>query len=364
MSINNIISSIPWQELQTRYNELSDLLSSPAFDNSKRHVYQKELSCLTTVLGKYQDIKKLETEYNELEEQKSQTSDQELVELFEEEISNIQQTLKHTYNELEELMYPADEIDSRSVFLEIRAGAGGQEASLFAADLLKMYTAYALKKNWKAALVSASETDLGGYREIVLHIEGKNVYGHLKRESGVHRVQRVPATETAGRVHTSTATVAVLPEAEEVDFSINPADLRIDVYRSSGAGGQHVNTTDSAVRITHIPTGVVVSCQDERSQHKNKAKALKMLQSRLLVAEKEKQEAELSQKRKQMVGSGDRAEKVRTYNFPQNRVTDHQVNLTLNKLDIVLTGAIDEIIEALQEQVHQERRKNPIIFSK
>ena len=211
--------------------------------------------------------------------------------------------------------------------------------------------------------MSTSETDLGGYREIILHIEGKDVYGHLKYESGVHRVQRVPATETAGRIHTSTVTVAVLPEAEEVEFTINPSDLRIDVYRASGAGGQHVNTTDSAVRITHIPTGVVVASQEERSQHKNKAKALKMLQSRIFAAQKEKQEAETSQKRKELVGGGMRAEKVRTYNFPQNRVTDHQVDVTLKKLDMVLEGELDDIINALMEKERIERRKQPLSYT-
>ncbi len=359
------ITTIPWSDLQTRYDELSDILSSPGLESNKRHIYQKELSYLSTILNKYKEIKELEGEIAELESQSNvENIELELKELFQEEIIEVQQSLTLKQKELEDLMFPADEIDSRSVFIEIRAGAGGQEASLFAADLLKMYSAYALKKQWRIALTSISETDLGGYREVVLHVEGKNAYGHLKYESGVHRVQRVPATETAGRVHTSTATVAVLPEAEEVEHSINPADLRIDVFRASGAGGQHVNTTDSAVRITHIPTGVVVSCQDERSQHKNKAKALKMLQSRLLVAEREKKEAEMSQKRKQMVGGGMRAEKVRTYNFPQNRVTDHQVNVTLKKLDIVMQGELDEIIDALQEYEREERRKHPVLFNK
>lgn len=248
-------------------------------------------------------------------------------------------------------------------FLEIRAGTGGQEAALFAGDLLRMYTLYAAKKGWKTAIVNESSTDLGGYREVVIEIKGKRVYGHLKHESGVHRVQRVPATETQGRVHTSTATVAVLPEVEDVEVNINPNDLRIDVYRASGAGGQHVNTTDSAVRITHIPTGVVVACQDERSQHKNKAKALKVLQSRIFASIQEKQEAEQSQKRKEMVGSATRSEKVRTYNYPQNRITDHQVDVTLKNLDVVMEGDLEPIIEALMQRDDAERRKQPRTFA-
>jgi peptide chain release factor 1 len=250
------------------------------------------------------------------------------------------------------------------VFLEIRSGTGGQEAALFAADLLRMYTAYALAHGWKTSLVSASPTDLGGYREIVLEIKGKGLYGRLKYESGVHRVQRVPETETGGRVHTSTATVAVLPEAKEVDVQINQSDLRIDTYRASGAGGQHVNTTDSAIRITHIPTGVVVACQDERSQHKNRTQAMKILQSRILSAEQEKQDQEESRMRKEQVGGAKRSEKVRTYNFPQNRVTDHQVSVTLKKLDQVMQGQLDEIIEALQDKEREERRKKSSIFSR
>jgi peptide chain release factor 1 len=255
------------------------------------------------------------------------------------------------------LLAPAEELDDRDVYLEIRAGTGGQEAALFAGDLMRMYTAYAQSKGWRVTLESESTTDLGGYREVILHIKGHGAYGHFKFESGVHRVQRVPTTETQGRVHTSTVTVAVMPEADEVDVQINPSDLRIDVYRSSGAGGQHVNTTDSAVRITHIPTGVAVACQEERSQHKNKAKAMKMLQSRILAAQVEKQRAEMSKLRKEQVGTGERAEKVRTYNFPQNRITDHQVDITLKNLDVVMTGALDPIIDGLMAQEREERKR-------
>jgi peptide chain release factor 1 len=354
-------SLIPWDMIQERYNELNAQVASAMLENNKRHTVQKELSYLSTLLNKNKEIEQLEHEYKLVVSQASENSDPELAVLFNEELLGLKATLDREREALEKLMFPPDELDSRSVFLEIRAGAGGQEASLFAADLLRMYTNYALKRQWNVSIVSTSSTDLGGYREIVLHIEGKDIYGHLKHESGVHRVQRVPITEASGRIHTSTATVAVLPEAQEVDIAINPADLRIDVYRSSGAGGQHVNTTDSAVRITHIPTGVVVTCQDERSQHKNKAKALKILQSRLLASQKEKQESETSQKRKELVGGGMRAEKVRTYNFPQNRVTDHQADVTLKKLDMVLEGDLDDIINALIECEYNERRKKPIL---
>ncbi len=348
-----------WTTTQARYDTLTQQLTSSSLESNKRHLIQKELSYLSTLLTKHKELQYLENEKEKLHLQTMQESDSAVLELFQEELKVLEQKIAHEHHILEDLLFPEDELNTRSAFVEIRAGTGGQEAALFAANLARMYTNYALKKGWQVALVSISETDLGGYREVILHIEGKNVYGHLKHESGVHRVQRVPQTETAGRIHTSTATVAILPEAEEVELSISPADLRIDVYRASGAGGQHVNTTDSAVRITHIPTGLVVTCQDERSQHKNKAKALKILQSRLLAAQKEKQEAQLSQMRKEMVGTGERAEKVRTYNFPQNRVTDHQVNLTLKKLDMVMEGDLDDIIEALMVKERQERRNRP-----
>jgi peptide chain release factor 1 len=357
------ISAIPWKEWRSRYHELSDILSSQDIDSSKRQSCQKELSHLSGILDAYDRITSKESEIERLNNDISQSSDPDWKELYEQEIEDLKQDVKNDYKELEEILFPPDPINKRSAFLEIRAGAGGQEASLFVSDLLKMYSAYAFKKNWRIAVVSASQTDLGGYREVILHIQGKNVYRELKFESGVHRVQRVPETETSGRVHTSTATVAVLPEADEVDVDVNTADLRIDVYRASGAGGQHVNTTDSAVRITHIPTGVVVSCQDERSQHKNKAKALKVLKSRILAAERERQEAEQSAQRKQLVGGGARAEKVRTYNFPQNRITDHQAHITLKKLDVVLeNGELDEIIEALVQQEKEQRSKEPQQF--
>ncbi|MCX5921783.1 MAG: peptide chain release factor 1 [Candidatus Dependentiae bacterium] len=353
--------AIKWDVLQKRYDELAQILTDHAVDHSKRHKLQKELSFLTGILAKNTDIVNLQKQIVQTESQAAATTDPEMAELFAEERAELQAKLNQEKVELENRMFPPSEHDNRSVFLEIRAGTGGQEAALFAGDLQRMYTNYALRKGWRVSVESSSSTDLGGVREVVLNIQGQKVYGHLKHESGVHRVQRVPLTETQGRVHTSTATVAVLPEAEEVDVSINPADLRIDVYRSGGAGGQHVNTTDSAVRITHIPTGTVVACQDERSQHKNKAKAMKLLQSRILAHHLEKSHQELSEQRKEQVGTGDRAEKVRTYNFPQNRVTDHQVDVTLKKLDMVMEGALDEIIDALVEKERETRRKEFVV---
>ncbi len=346
-----------WDVLKKRHAELLNLLSDLSVDRGKRHVYQKELNYLTGLLDQHNELELLVDELAQTKMQVEQTDDQEMKDLFAQEIVDLEQRLVQKEKDLDFLLAPPSERDDRSIYLEIRAGTGGQEAALFAADLLKMYTNYALQKGWRVSIASSSDTDLGGYKEVVVHIKGKDVYGHMKRESGVHRVQRVPSTETSGRVHTSTATVAVLPEAKDVDVSIEPSDLRIDVFRASGAGGQHVNTTDSAVRITHIPTGVVVSCQDERSQHKNKAKAMKVLKARILAAQEEKQMQQMSQQRRELVGTGMRAEKVRTYNYPQNRVTDHQVNLTLKKLDYVMEGALDEIVDALRAEEHEARKK-------
>ena len=346
-----------WDVIKKRHNELTKELADYALERSKRQPLQRELTHLAQLLEQKKAIEQLQQSIDQTKKQAAENTDEEWAALYEQEIADLDTQLNQKQQALDELMVPPSEIDNRSVFLEIRSGAGGAEAALFVADLLKMYTNYGVKHGWHVSVESTSLTDLGGYREVVLFIKGKNAYSHLKHESGVHRVQRVPATETAGRVHTSTATVAVLPEAKAVDVSISPADLRIDVFRASGAGGQHVNTTDSAVRITHVPTGVVVSCQDERSQHKNKAKAMKILQSRLLAAKMKKHEAEMSRKRKEQVGTGMRAEKVRTYNFPQNRVTDHQVNVTLKKLDIVMEGELDEIIDALRAKEYEDRKK-------
>ncbi|NDE35464.1 MAG: peptide chain release factor 1, partial [Gammaproteobacteria bacterium] len=248
---------------------------------------------------------------------------------------------------LQVLLLPKDPNDERNIFLEVRAGTGGAEAALFAGDLYRMYLRYAEQKGWKAEVMSESDGEQGGYKEIIVRISGQDVYSQLKFEAGAHRVQRVPETEAQGRIHTSACTVAVLPEVEDVEFEINPADLRVDTYRASGAGGQHVNKTESAIRITHIPTGVVVECQDERSQHKNRARAMSLLQSRILSAEQDKQSAEIAASRKLQVGSGDRSERIRTYNFPQGRLTDHRINLTLYKLEGILEGDLDPIIEPL-----------------
>ncbi len=354
--------AIAWDDIKKRCEDVRLELTDNV-DPRRRHALQKELSQLSGILEKRSAILDIEKDAVVLEQQLKENTDPSLIQLYQDELVDLHIQKKNKEEELDTLMFPPDPFDKKNVFLEIRAGAGGQEAALFASDLLTMYTNYALSKGWRVEVASMSHTDLGGIREVVLDIKGDDVYGHLKYESGVHRVQRVPLTETAGRIHTSTATVAVLPEVDEVDVSITPDQLRIDVFRASGAGGQHVNTTDSAVRITHLPTGVVVSCQDERSQHKNKAKAMKMLQSRIFAAQKEKVDAELSEQRKELVGTGMRAEKVRTYNFPQNRITDHQVELTLKKLDVVIEGALDEIIDALIQKDRDDRRKRPFVIA-
>lgn len=346
-----------WQSLEARHQELLKRLADQNLDRKDRASLQRELNHLEQIRSQHDHIALIEKELSQAQADASGTTDPEMQELFAAEVADLESQLAQAHNAYDKLLAPPSEHDDRSVFLEIRAGAGGQEAALFADDLLKMYTNYALSKGWKVNIESSSGTDLGGFKEVIAHIKGPDAYGHLKRESGVHRVQRVPATETQGRVHTSTATVAVLPEAEEVDVKIEPSDLRIDVFRASGAGGQHVNTTDSAVRITHIPTGVVVSCQDERSQHKNKAKAMKVLRARILAEQEAKHMQEMSADRKAQVGSGMRAEKVRTYNYPQNRVTDHQVNLTLKKLDRVMVGDLDEIVDALRAEEKEARKQ-------
>lgn len=351
-----VFAEVGWGTLRARHEELVRQLSSPALDTGKRKEAQKEVSRLGDLLEAYDRFLAVDTELAAVKSQRDASTDEEFKALCDEEISALQINYQQAYDAIDELLYPSDEKDKRSVFLEIRAGTGGQEAALFAADLARMYTLYALKKGWHPSIVDESSTDLGGVREVILHIQGKNAYRYLKFESGVHRVQRVPKTETAGRIHTSTATVAAFPEIDDVEMTLNPADLRIDVYRAGGAGGQHVNKTESAVRITHIPTGIVVACQDERSQHKNKAKALKVLQARLSTFLKDKADTEQSQMRREMVGTGERAEKVRTYNYPQNRVTDHQVGVTLNKLDMVMEGALDDIVDALVKKEQADRR--------
>ena len=306
----------------------------------------KEIKQLFPIIEKYREYKSIDNDLEEYNEMlKDCDSDFRL--MAEDEINNLKDKKNNIIEELKILLLPRDPNDDKNVIIEIRGGAGGEEAALFASSLFRMYSMYAQKNRWKIDILNSNETGLGGYKEISFMVSGEGVYSKLKFESGVHRVQRVPETESQGRVHTSTVTVAVLPEAEEVEIEINPADLQIDTYRASGAGGQHVNTTDSAIRITHIPTGVVVECQDERSQYKNKDKAMKVLRSRLLKAKQEEQEKELGDTRRSQVGTGDRSERIRTYNFPQNRLSDHRIGLTLHCLDDILEGNMDKLIESL-----------------
>jgi len=344
-----------------KYDELTRLLSDPAVaaDHQQYQKYSKERSDIEDVVNHYrayQDILKQIRETEEITEDKK--SDPELRAMAETELKELLPRSEQMGQELRLMLVPKDIRDEKNIFIEIRAGAGGDEAGLFAAELFRMYSRYAEKKRWKVTLLDMSTTGVGGVKEVIAQIQGKGVYSRLKYESGVHRVQRVPATEASGRIHTSTVTVAVLPEADDVDVQIESKDLRIDTYCSSGPGGQSVNTTYSAVRITHIPTGEVVACQDERSQLKNREKAMKILRSRLLEREREKQEADTAQDRKAQVGTGERSEKIRTYNFPQSRVTDHRIGLSLYRLESVLDGDLDEFIDALTSAVNAERLKN------
>ena len=332
--------------LSQRMDELEARLAEPGlYDDPGRAAKllkeRNELEPIVQAFRAYRDAQRAQDEALEM------LSDPEMKELAQEELQQAKADLARLEEELKVLLLPKDPNDEKNIFVEIRGGAGGEESALFAADLYRMYTMYADKRGWQTEVMNASETELGGYKEIVFRVSGDRVYSRLKFESGVHRVQRVPETESQGRVHTSTTTVAVLPEAEEVDFYLDPNDLRIDTFRSSGAGGQHINKTSSAIRITHIPTGTVVECQDERSQHKNRDKAMRVLRSRLYEAEVEKQQAAIAADRKSQVGTGDRSERIRTYNFPENRVTDHRIKLTLYKLDQFLNGDLDEVLDAL-----------------
>lgn len=335
--------------LETRYRELEQLLSDPSVmkQRSAWQQYSRELSEISGTVMLYRRYVGLEGELNDAREMLKENSETEMDEFLKEEIKTLTREKEKIEDELKELLLPRDPHDHKNVFIEIRAGTGGEEAALFAADLMKMYTRYAEQKGWKVEIVDSHPTDIGGFKEVIIGFEGKGAYSRLKFESGAHRVQRIPSTESGGRIHTSAATVAVLPEAEEVEVEVNTQDLRIDTFCSTGPGGQSVNTTQSAVRITHLPTGLVVSCQDEKSQLKNKEKALRVLRSRLMDKYQSEQEAELAQARKSMVGSGDRSERIRTYNFPQNRVTDHRVGLTLHRLEAILAGDLDEIIDQL-----------------
>jgi len=346
------------EEIEGRYEELTGLLSRPEVVQ-KQDEYQKlarEFAELEKTVNSFREFKRI---LRQIEENKNllRESDEDIRGLAKEEIVHLEAEKTRVEQVLKISLLPRDPNEEKNILLEIRAGTGGEEASLFAADLFRMYARYSELNHWRLEIMSQSETGVGGLKEIIALIEGRGVYSRLKYESGVHRVQRVPATESQGRVHTSAVTVAVLPEADEVDVAIDPGDLRIDVYRSSGPGGQSVNTTDSAVRVTHIPTGLVVTCQDEKSQHKNKAKALKVLRSKLLDLQRSEQEMEIAEKRRSMVGTGDRSERIRTYNFPQNRVTDHRIALTLYKLDQIVEGELQEIVDALSAYFQAEALK-------
>ena len=332
--------------IEAKYNELSEELSKPEVlsDIKKTLELSKEQASLKEAYDAYQKYKKIESD---LEEAKEMTKDKELGEFAKEEVSRLNKEKEDLEKQIEIILLPKDPNDGKNVIVEIRGAAGGDEANIFAGDLYRMYTKYAEKQGWKIEVLSEEHSDAGGYPLVEFMVKGDSVYSKLKYESGAHRVQRVPVTETQGRVHTSTATVLVMPEAEEVDIEINPSDLRIDVYRSTGAGGQCVNTTDSAVRITHLPTNTVVTCQNERSQIQNKEKAMQMLRTRLYEAKLREQEEKLGSERRSKIGTGDRSEKIRTYNYPQNRVTDHRIGYTTKNLDRVMEGNIDDIIEAL-----------------
>ena len=337
------------EQLQERFEEIAGLLSDPdVIGNQSRFTsLSKEYAKLEPVVDEFRRFGTMEARIAAAEEMR-RDDDPDIRNMAEEEIRSVQGQLEEQERQLQLLLLPSDPNDDRNIFLEVRAGTGGDEAALFAGDLFRMYSRYAEQQGWQIELISESEGEQGGFKEIIVRVIGQGAYSRLKFESGAHRVQRVPATESQGRIHTSACTVAILPEADSVDeIDINPSDLRIDTFRASGAGGQHVNKTDSAIRITHLPTGIVVECQDERSQHKNRAKALSLLQARLLSSEQERAQAEQTQQRRLLVGSGDRSERIRTYNFPQGRVTDHRINLTLHQLDDILEGNLDPIIDPL-----------------
>lgn len=343
-----------------RFEELNQKLFEPDVVSDPK-VYQetmKEISSIEPVVKKYREYKEAKDNVEEaLALLDDSSSDEDIKELAQLQLEESKDKIPGLEEELKILLLPKDPNDEKNVIVEIRGGTGGEESSLFAADLFRMYSMYAEKKGFKIEIVNANETGLGGYKEISFMVEGNGAYSRLKFESGTHRVQRIPQTESGGRIHTSAATVAVLPEADDVEIDINPNDLQIDTFRSSGAGGQHINKTSSAIRITHIPTGMVVECQDERSQYKNKDKALKVLKSRLLQKEQEKHDAAIAADRKSQVGSGDRSEKIRTYNFPQSRVTDHRIGLTLYRLEEILNGDLDEVIDALITAQRAEQLK-------
>ena len=338
------------EKVEERFESVNEMLCDPdvVADMEKYKKLMREMKTLTPVVEKFREYKKTKETLDEAKLILDDSSqDKDFREMVEEEYAEAKENISVIEEELKILLLPRDPNDDKNVIVEIRGGAGGEEASLFAGVLYRMYSMYAETKGWKTEIMSANETELGGFKEVSFMIEGEGAFSRFKFESGVHRVQRVPETESQGRIHTSTVTVAVLPEAEDVDIEINPADLQIDTFRSSGAGGQHINKTESAIRITHIPTGTVVECQDERSQHKNKDKAMKILRSRILDEERRKQNDAIAGERKSQVGSGDRSERIRTYNYPQGRISDHRIGLTLYRLESMLNGDIDELVEAL-----------------
>ena len=347
-------------EIEERFDELTHQLSDPevASNPDQYQKIAKQRSDLEELVATWRAHKEVQQQIDDNNAIVAAEDDEELRSMAREEIPELETELEALSQKLKVLLLPKDPNDEKNILLEIRAGTGGEEAALFAADLFRMYSRYAEAKKWKVEILEHSETGIGGIKELIALIAGDKVYSHLKYESGVHRVQRVPKTEASGRIHTSACTVAVLPEAEDVDVQIDEKDLRIDVYRASGPGGQGVNTTDSAVRITHLPTGLVVACQDERSQHKNKARAMKILKSRLLDHIQQQQDAERSAERRSQVKSGDRSEKIRTYNFPQSRMTDHRIGLTKHNLDAILDGDLEDTIVALREHDQAEAMKN------
>lgn len=346
--------------LKDKYIELSEKISDPETlsDSQKLQKLMKEQASLEPIVTKYNEYKEVEEQLKQSKEMLNEKLDDDFKDMVKEEIKELTIKQEELDKEIKILLLPKDPNDEKDVIVEIRAGVGGDEAGLFAGDLFRMYLRFAERRGWKSELISANDQGVGGYKEVIFSIKGKGAYSKLKYESGVHRVQRVPDTESSGRIHTSSSTVAVLPEADDIDVEINPNDIRIDVFRSSGHGGQSVNTTDSAVRLTHIPTGIVISCQDEKSQLKNKDKALNVLKARLYDLQLQQQNAGIAQERKSQVGSGDRSERIRTYNFPQGRVTDHRIGLTLYKLDSFIDGDITEMIDALMTSDQAEKLKD------
>lgn len=335
--------------IEKRYEELCQLIAQPEIstDPSRLQTLAKEHASLDDIVTRYRKYKKISQATQETQAMLDDVLDPEMISLAKEELENLKQVQNNIFDDLKQSLLPKDPNEAKDAIVEIRAGTGGGEAALFASDLFRMYTRYAQKKGWQVEIIDVSPTEIGGFREIVFEVKGKGIFGHLKYERGVHRVQRVPKTEASGRIHTSTATVAVLPEVEEIDVNINPDDIKMDFFRSGGAGGQNVNKVTTAVRLTHLPTGIVAVCQDERSQIRNRMKAMAVLRSRIYDIEQQKQLQETTEQRRSQIGSAERSEKIRTYNFPQDRVTDHRIGLTLHNLPRILDGEIDELIDAL-----------------